>query len=263
MINKEYQMEESSSPSSLTYVIEIKDFSWKFWDLKVEKMFSTKVFHVNQSKFSVDLQFDWERRYVGLFLRNLSHWMVCTRMEVEVKNILICSSATAGDVLQPDGRLGSSFGWNECIHHDRCIVSLSADGTLAINIKVELLAEKSGTEMETQEQLTRLMKELSFLSIKMKKIESDLESAQADRDEEVSSLKIKMRKIESDQESAQADRDEEVSSLKIKIRKIESDLASAQADRDRVSHSEKCPMCIHVIKKPMRLRQCSRVSSLS
>ena len=238
MINKEYQMEESSSPSSLTYVIEIEDFSWKFWKPKVEQMFSTKVFHVNQSKFSVDLQFDWERRYVGLFLRNHGHWMVCTRMEVEVKNILICSSAAAGDVLQPYGCLGSSLGWNECIHHDRCIVSLSADGTLTISVKVELLAEKSGTEMETQEQLTRLMKELSFLSIKMKKIESDLESAQADRDEEVSSLKIKMRKMESD-------------------------LASAQADRDRVSHSEKCPMCIHVIKKPMRLRQCSRVSSLS
>ena len=49
--------------------------------------------------------------------------------------------------------------------------------------------------------------------------------------------------------------DTELTEIKAKLRKIEGNQSS--------SNSEKCPMCVRVVKKPMRLQQCPMVRSTS
>ena len=81
-------------------------------------------------------------------------------------------------------------------------------------------------------------------------------------DKELMGIKSKM---DTELKGVKTKLDTELTEIKSKLRKIESDVAGNQGGQgqstpESSSSSEKCPMCVRVVKKPMRLQQCPSVS---
>ena len=220
--------------SSATYVIEIKDFKKKLAETQMGTKISTKEFFVNWSKFSIDLflaghEDDMEDQSgIGVYITNKSDWMVRTVTSVYVKNVVLMAFPQGGQVQESN----ASIGWNNCVPHSRCIIGdlLSEDGTLILELMFELLGEnivgggsRNGEVQELKEQLTK----------------------------EMTGLKHKLDSQET-----------ELFSVRSKLRKVQSELQDVNRGFQPAQHSAntvKCPVCIKVVARPMRLQQCPKV----
>ena len=108
-------------------------------------------------------------------------------------------------------------------------------------MKINLLGENCPGGIQDQsglkDNLDKLAKELTGIKSKL--------------DKELTGIKSKL--------------DTQLPEIKSKLSKIESDVAGLQGGQsspESSNNSEKCPMCIRVVMKPMRLQQCPRVRSL-
>ena len=246
VISREYIKDVAGS--SATYVIQIKDFQKMLDVSRVGSKTSTHEFYVNWSKFNIDLFIAGAKNYedfICVFLTNHSDWMVRAVTRVYVKTVIILASGQGGDVfLSKDANVSKkSLGWLQGVPHSRCLIRdlLSEDGSLTMEVKVELLGENipggGNRNREIQELKKQMTKEMKEMSKQMSKHIT----------KEVAGLKHKLDNQEA-----------ELLSVKTKLRKVETNLQDVNRDGQQPP-TVKCPMCSKVVARPMRLLQCPQV----
>ena len=201
--------------SSATYVIEIQDFRKKLAETPEGSSISTHEFYVNWSKFSIDLFIagykNGPKDYIAVFLTNHSDWMVRVKKEISVKNVVILSTSTGGDVYQSKGADSEkSWGWLQGVPHSNCFIGdlLSDNGSLTMEVKVELLGQnipgggnRNGEIQKLKKHMTKEIKEMTKqMSKHITKEVAGLKHKLDNQEAELLSVKTKLRKVETPKE---------------------------------------------------------------
>ena len=191
--------------TSATCVIDIKDFRQKLAETQYGESVSTEKFYINRSKFSLIILIAGDTKksedYISLYMVNHSDWMVRFASTVSVKNEVFMKSPISysrGSPIYPNDQsnpnknvYSSPFWWYKCVPHSRCIIGdlLSKDGTLTIEVRLEILTEK--IPMEEEDELTKKMTKIINLKRKLDVQESEQSSVKT----ELSSAKTKPRDL--------------------------------------------------------------------
>ena len=202
---------KKESNSSGTYTIVIDDFKKKVAKSAVGERSTTEEFCINWSKFSIRLYITGDKEnqgYLSLFLHNKSDWMIRARFEVSVKVMgreggvlkdnlhycfkdeVFCSLGAFERVYQPKAQpKENQWGWKKCLPHSRCVPGdlLSPDGSLTIQVKINLLGENCPGGIQDQ----------SGLKVNLDKLDKKLTGIKSKLDTELPEIKSKLRKIES------------------------------------------------------------------
>jgi len=232
----EWQLQ--TKDNCLKYIIDVENFDKKVQNYRVGREIYSKIFKIASSKFQIYIypsgDSNENRNYVSVFLHNKSSWRVkaTVKYSIQYSNI---SHTNVGQYFQD----GDGWGPGEFIPHARCTRKdvLTKDGTLTLQADVELLEE----EIPVYRDLTK--------TDTISKLEC-LEGIIKNQEKQIDNLEKKV-------DALQASNRNELVELKSSITRLTSSLRCSTAQSPKPIQVE-CPVCLDVVRKPMRLKQCGQ-----
>jgi len=227
----------------IKYIIDIRNFDKKVKSFNSGRTIYSKKFKIASSTFQVQIypggNTSKEKNHVGAYLLNKSDWRVKAKAEFSILNENF-SSFLPEDYFQSDNTGKNSWGFPKFISHDRCKRNdlLTDDGMFRLQVDVELLEE----EITPDRNLTK----------------SDSISKLENLEEIIQGQKLQIDDLETKVDTLQSSNRKEMTELKNMIRELSISVRHpAQPPATSSPHLE-CPVCLEVVRRPMRLKQCGQ-----
>ena len=232
-----------TSENSIKYIIDIKKFDKKVKTFRTGESIRLKKFKVGGSTLSFTIYPGGESKkdedYVSVFLKNCSDWRVKANATFSIQNRWF-QKHLKGHLYQPLG--SDSWGLGEFVHHDRCKKDdlLSESGTFSLQAYIELIEEEvhqNKDENANEARYENLMEAIDNLR------------ATSELEETVDNLKANMKSMESESARQTNELKKMIQDLTLTVSKI------GKPEPPQVE----CPVCLEVLRPPMRLKQCGKV----
>ena len=234
--------------TGIKYIIDVKKFDKKVKTFRTGESIRSKKFKVGGSTFSIRINPGGSsgkyKGYVSVFLFNCSDWRVKAKATFSIQNKGF-QKHLQEDVYQPLGSNASGWGLVEFIHHDRCKKDdlLSDSGTFSLQADIELLEEEVLQNRDlTEENVNDARYEKLMEAIDNRRATRELE-------ETVDNLKANMKNMESESARQTNELKKMIQDLTLTVSKI------GKPEPPQVE----CPVCLEVLRPPMRLKQCGKV----
>jgi len=208
----------------IKYIMDIKSFDRKVKTFRVGREIHSKRFKIGSATFQVEIypggseDGDW----VGIFLRNLSNWRVQAKCRFSIPNTDF-EYDLGKDYYQRNG----NWGTDRCFHWTRCTTDdlLTRGGVLTLQADIEILEE----EVHPDRDLT------------LDDATEDLRKTVNFQTSQINLLQEKMDKSET-----------QTKELKEMVKELLVGRNSKQPTQ------VECPVCMEVVRPPMRLKQCGQ-----
>jgi len=245
----------------IKYIIDIDNFDKKIKNYRIGREIHSKKFKISSSTFQISIYPSGEnnenRNHVAVFLRNKSPWRVKAGATFSVQNTNVSFSLRQSYFQRGDEGYDSdaSWGYNQFVPHKRCVRDncLSGDnhGTFTLQVDVELVEEEVPIyrDLIKTDTMTKLENLEDMLNNQKVKIE-DQKVLIGDQNRRIGNLQLKV-------DNLQVSNKIELLEIKNMIKGLTTSPRLTVAQPSKLPQLE-CPICLEVVRKPMRLKQCGQ-----
>jgi len=222
-----------TSKNSIKYIMDFWSMDVKVKSFPPEVKLQSKPFKIGRSIFCIEIYPDGSTTWtkdVGVFLRNKSGWRVKAEVvaSLPLKNI---SQTIDEYCFDPEPSEYSVLGFRGLIPQNRCGISdlLSVIGTLRVQVEVKILEEVLERKDLSQSTAVKKIKKLEHT---IQNLGVVIQNMETENSRQISELKRNMQ--------------DESARQKNELRNLRNIL------------EVECPVCMEVVRPPMRLKQCGQ-----
>jgi len=262
-MTSEWQLK--TKDNCIKYIIDIDNFDKKVKNFRAGRDIYSKIFKIASSTFQISIypigSESEHRNHVGVFLRNKSSWRVRAAAKFSIENTNV-SYYLKKDFFDKEGGI---WGCNKFISHNRCVRNdlLSEEGDLTLQVDVELVEEeipiyRDLSKTDTMKKLENLEDVLEDQKEEIKDKLGNLEDVIEDQKEEIKDQKAMISNLELKVDRLQVSNKLELLELKDSIKELTTSHRLTAAAQSSNLPMVECPVCLEVVRKPMRLKQCGQ-----